>query len=170
MKTFLKVGLILGSIDSLLLLASQVNISGGSSDAPLHKAHALAGLLSILTLILGVYFGIEEIKKKNPGGFSYKLAVLSGIKITGITAAFISIFSLFYCTVINSGFTGMMVKDVEKLLLASGATAEEMSIRLEHVKNEFSASTQVIRGLVLQLVLGTLASLLIGLSLRTRNS
>ena len=63
-----------------------------------------------------------------------------------------------------------MIKDAEKTLIASGATPQEISLKLVSIKSEFSTSMQVMQGLIGQTVMGAIASLIIGFFLRTKTT
>lgn len=166
MKPFLKFGIATGVAISLWLLLSFAVISA-LGISPL-RSRALSGLFSILILVMGVLLGLREAKKKNNDQISYKVAVITGIKISLVTAIIVSLYSLLYCTLINPGFPEVMAAETEKSLTAAGFPPEEIASKLSAVKQEFSAPMQVMQSLVGQAVMGTIASLIIGLFIRTK--
>ena len=168
MKTFIKFGIIIGIIDCLWFLGSIALITWVNPDILAYNARTLAGLLSIIVLILGIYFGLREAKSKNQNTLTFKMSLIIGIKISLVTAFLVSIFSFFYCTIINPNFAVFMVNEAEKSLMASGLPPQEMSIKLAHIKSEYSTSMQVIQALIGQTFVGTIASCIIGFFIKTK--
>jgi Protein of unknown function (DUF4199) len=135
---------------------------------PADKARSLSGLLSIIVLSVGIYIGIKQIKKSNNDSLSYKQAVFSGVKISLITAVLVSLYGLLYCTIINPDYATFMVNETQKSLQNSGLTAEDISSKLNSVKQQYSTSMQMMQGFIGQTVMGTIASLIIGLFMKTK--
>jgi hypothetical protein len=166
MRPVIKYGLITGISVSLWLLLSFAVVK--SFNIPADKSRALSGLLSIVVLTIGVYLGIKKVRKNNNGVLLYKNAAFTGIKISLITAVIVSLYSLLYCTVINPDFTDFMVKEAEKALISSGATPQEIAIKSEAIKKEYSISMLVMQGFIGQTVMGSIASLIIGIFMKTK--
>jgi len=166
MKIHIRFGLITGLSVSAWLLISFFLIKALGA-AP-EKSRALAGLFSILILICGIWLGLKETKKRNDGKLPYKTAVLTGIKISLITALIVALYSLLYCTLINPGFGDYMAQLKEKELLNAGISQQETELQITAVKKEFSTAMQVVQSLTGQSIMGTLASLIIGLFLKTK--
>ncbi len=82
----------------------------------------------------------------------------------------VSLYSLFYCTVINPDLGELMAKETEKSLLQSGMPLEAMAGKLDKVRQEFSTSRQVIQSLIGQTFVGSIASLIIGIFIKTKKN
>ncbi len=65
-------------------------------------------------------------------------------------------------------YTEFIVADAEKTLKAAGWPAGKIAGELENVRKQFSTTAQVAMALVGQAVVGTLASLILGLFSRTK--
>ncbi len=100
--------------------------------------------------------------------FSYAKAVRTGIMISVIVAIIVSLASLLYVTVINPDFTNDMVREGELSLKESGSNSAEITKRLSRVRNEFSVTGQLISGLIVQSVAGTVFSLVLGFIYRSK--
>ena len=173
MRSSLKHGLIIGFMIAIWLLLWFSIISWANVKFHLElnaiKLRLISGLFSVLILVLGIYFGLRDAKKKGNNLITYKTAVLTGIKMSLIVAIIVSIFSLIYCTIINPGFRNFMVSEVERTMKASGASSYEITDQIEKAKREFSTPMQMMQSFIGQSVIGMLASLIIGIFIRTKN-
>lgn len=170
MRSFLKFGLFTGMINCLWLLTAFEIVKAINPGVPTAKARAITGMLSVLVLILGIYFGIRAAKRQNNSKLNYKSAVFTGIKIALVNALICGLFSVLYCNVINPGYANAMVAETEQLLKAAGTTPEQMQLKLEATKKMYSTPSQVMQALVAQSIMGTLVSLIISLFLKTKKS
>lgn len=166
MKTVLKYGFFTGIAVSLWLLLSFAVLK--SFNVPPDKARAVTGMLSVIVQGIGIYLGINQVKKNNDGSLSYKQAVFTGIKISLIVAVIVSIYALLYCTVINPGYAEFMVKETEKSLVSSGFPPDEIGKKLEGAQQMYSTQMQVMQGFIGQTIMGTFASLILGIFMRTK--
>lgn len=137
---------------------------------PAAHIRAYGGLFSILILVTGIYLGMQAVKKNNEQLISYGLAVKTGIVISVITGIVVALFSYLYCTVINPGYQAFMVSETEKALQTAKASPAVISRQLASAKNEFSTTSQVMMALIGQIVVGSIASLVIGLFMRTKKN
>ena len=137
-------------------------------DIPVPRLRALSGIFGIIILIGGIWLGISAAKNKNKDQISYGTAIRTGISISIICALIAALFALFYCTIINPRFQEDMVKDAERTLIAAHESRQEINRQLEQVRAQFNTSTQVMQGFIAQSVLGTLATLIIGLFVKTK--
>ncbi|HMH31539.1 MAG TPA: DUF4199 domain-containing protein [Puia sp.] len=173
MKTITKYGLWTGLISGLWGIVSFTIVSG-LNGAFFHKSipaadiRSVSGLFSILILAMGIYWGIREEKRKMANTLTFGQAVKTGTMISLITAVLASIFTFLYCTKINPGYSDFMVRDTQQTLTEAGKSPDEINQRLASVRKEFSTGAQVAMALVGQLVMGTIATLIIGLFLRTK--
>jgi hypothetical protein len=175
MKPFLKYGLWTGMISSLwglgcFTIVGWLNSTLFHHSIPDTQIRSYSGLFSILILVLGIYFGMKQAKLKGGNTLTYGQAVKTGVVIACITAIIVAFFSYLYCTIINPGYADFMVRDTENALKASGKTPQEISQQLEAVRKEFSTGAQVAMALVGQAFVGTIASLILGLFIRTKQT
>lgn len=173
MKPFVKYGLRTGIISVIWLfgsfiLVSWLNRTFFHPTVPEATIRGLSGLFNIIILVIGIYVAMKQVKIKNGGVLAYGQAVGTGILIGCITGVIVGLFGLLYCTVINPGYTEFMVNDARAVLVAAGKTPQEIAQRLEGVRKEFSPASQVIMALVGQTVVGSIASLILGLFMRTK--
>ena len=173
MKSFIKYGLWTGLISALWGIVSYT-IVGWLNGTYFHKRipaadiRSVSGLFSILILIIGIYWGMKEEKRKMGNTIDFGRAVKTGIMISLITAIIVSITTFLYCTTINPGYADFMVRDAQQALIAAGKSPDEINQRLISVRKEFTTGAQVGMALVGQLVVGSIASLIIGLVVRTK--
>ena len=175
MKSFVKYGLWTGFSSGLwglscFTIVGWLNNAAFHGSIPASQIRSYSGLFSILLLVLGVWLGMSEVKRKNNGVLMYGQAVKTGIGIASITGLILAIFSYLYCAVINPGYADFMVQDAEKTLLAAGKTPQEIGQQLEGVRKEFSTGMQVVEALVGQVVVGSISALIIGLFIRTKKN
>jgi hypothetical protein len=167
MRSFVRFGLLTGLVSGIWVISSFTLV--GCLDRAFHlgipaaRVRAYSGLLSIIILLLGIVLGMRDAGRRNAGPISYGMAVRTGIMIAVLTGVIVSAFSLFYCTVINPGYSTYMVQEAEAAMVAAHARPETIGPELDKVRREFSTSSQVIMALVGQIVVGTVGSLILGL-------
>jgi hypothetical protein len=108
---------------------------------------SVSGILSLIILLAGIYKGMKDDNR-----------IKTGIGISLITAVILSLFTFFYCTLINPGYAGFMVDQTRQSMAAAGKSSIEINSRLNSVRKEFSTGAQVMMALISQLVIGTIAS------------
>jgi hypothetical protein len=175
MKLFVKYGLWTGIVSGLWGLVSfttvgWLNKSFFHGNIPATDIRSYSGLFSILILVVGIYLGMKQARLKAAGVLTYGQAVKTGVLVACVTAVVVAFFSWLYCAVINPGYTDFMVADAGRTLAAAGKTQEEISQRLVDVRKEFSTGMQVMQALVGQVVMGSVAALILGAFMRTRKS
>jgi hypothetical protein len=173
MKPFFKYGFFTGLISGLWLLSSfsfvvWLNQTFFHNSIPATQIRSYGGLFSILILVIGIYWGMKKTKINAGGTLSYGQAFKTGLIIALITALIVSLFGVFYGTVINPGYADFMVKDAQNSLAGTGLTPVEIAKRLDSVRKEFSPGAQLVESLIGQTVVGSLASLILALFIRTR--
>ncbi len=173
MKIFLRTGIITGFVSGLWLLGCFTIVSWLNDHLLNHsirvsQVRSYSGLFSLFILIFGIYFGIRQAKRANENKISYAQAIKTGIGISFVTAIIVSIFTFLYCVVINPGYADFMVKEAQSELIKSGASTQDISIRLQKVKQQFSTTSQVMMAFVGQFVIGCIASAIISLLLKTK--
>ena len=174
MKSFVKYGLLTGIISGLWSLGS-FTVAGWLNTALFHQSipatqiRSYSGLFSLLILITGIYLGMKQAKVKG-NTLTYGQAVRTGIIIACITALIVAFFSYLYCAIINPGYSAFMVKDTENTLKAAGKTPQEISQQLEDIRKQFTTGAQVGMALIGQAVIGTIASLILGLFVRAKKN
>lgn len=128
----------------------------------------ISGLFSIFILVVGIYWGIREEKRKVGNVLPYGKAIKAGLFISLITAIIVSITTFLYCTTINPGYSDFMVRDVKQTLTAAGKSTDEINQGMASARKAFSTGAQVGMALIGQLFTGTIASLIIGFFLSTK--
>ena len=173
MKPFVKYGLWTGIISGFWGLV-YFTVVGWLNNAFFHQSIAAtdirsySGLFSILILLVGIYLGMKQARLRSGGVLTYGQAVKTGVLIACMTGVLVACFSWLYCAVINPGYADFMVQDTSRALTAAGKTPQEISQRLEDVRKEFSTGMQVMEALVGQVVVGSIASLILGIFTRTK--
>lgn len=173
MKSFVKYGLWTGIISGLWCLGTFTIIGWLNNIAfhgsiPASQIRSYGGLFSITILVVGIWLGMREVRRQDGGVLAYWQAVKTGIWIAGITAVIVALFSYLYCTVINPGYADFMVRDAERILRSAGKTPQEMAGELEFERKQFTTAAQVMMALAGQAVVGSVASLILGIFTRTK--
>lgn len=167
MKSFIKFGLGTGIVSGLWGLVT-FKVIGWLNDAAFHgsipaaNVRSIGGLFSIVILVVGICWAMLEVRRHQAGLLTYGQAVKTGVLVACITAVIVAVFTWLYCTVINPGYTDFMVADAERTLRAAGKTPEAMAAELESVRKQFGTGSQVGQALIGQVVVGSLASLVLG--------
>ncbi|PUZ24950.1 hypothetical protein DCC81_11575 [Chitinophaga parva] len=173
MKSFVKYGLGTGIVSGLWSLIT-FKVIGWLNDVAFHgslpaaNVRSIGGLFSIVILVLGIVWAIREVRRLNGGQLSYGQAVRTGVLVTCVVAGIVGAFTLLYCTVINPGFTDFMVADAERTLRAAGKTPDQIAPELVSVRKQFSIGAQVGQALIGQVVVGSIAALILGAFMRTK--
>ena len=139
-----------------------------SLDTPLSTLRTLTGVLGLVILFIGIFYGVKKSRDNSSHKFTYLQAVKSGVIISIIVAIMVSTFSFLYVTTINPDFANDMVKEAEQSLKQSGAAPEEISRRLVSIREEFSVSSQIIIPLIAQSTMGTVFSFVLAIFLRSK--
>lgn len=173
MKSFIKYGLWTGVVSGLWALVTfkvigWLNTVAFHGRLPATNVRSIGGLFSIVILVLGIALAIGEVRRQNAGLLTYGQAVKTGVLVACIVALIMGVFALLYCTVINPGYTDFMVADAERTLRAAGKTPSEIAPELDSVRKQFSVGAQVGQALVGQTVVGSIASLILGAFMRTK--
>ena len=173
MKPFVKYGLGAGIVSGLWGLVCFTAV-GWLNKNFFHESIAAtdirsySGLFSLLILLVGIYLGMKQARLRAGGALTYGQAVKTGMLVACVTGMLVAFFSWLYCAVINPGYADFMVQDTGRALAAAGKTQQEIRQRLEDVRKEFSTGMQVMEALVGQVVVGIIASLILGLFTRTK--
>jgi hypothetical protein len=173
MKSFIKYGLGTGIVSGLWGLVTfrvigWLNTAAFHGSLPAANVRSIGGLFSIVILVLGIAWAIQEVRRRNEGQLTYGQAVKTGVLVACIVAVIVGLFALLYCAAINPGYTDFMVADAERTLRAAGKTPEQIAPELESVRKQFGIGAQVGQALVGQVVVGCIASLILGAFLRTK--
>ena len=174
MKSFVKFGIFIGLAISVWNLSCFTTVQWlnqiFSLGIPTTRIRTLSGLFGIITLILGIFLGMREVKRKNDYILTYGQALKVGICISVITACVVGLFAFVYCTWINPGYQDFMVREAEASLTNAKYSPELIREQLQKVRSQFSTGNQVLQGLIAQSVVGTLSSLIIGLFIKTKTN
>ncbi len=130
----------------------------------------LTGLFSLLILAVGVYSGIQSIKRTNGGKLTYGQAVGTGV-LVGLTAGVcMAVIGLIYTQLINPGYHDYMLAENKKEMLAEGKNAADIAHAQIDLAKMLTPGVQVMQALVLQTGVATILSLLMGLFLKSKRS
>ena len=173
MKSFVRYGLGTGIISGLWGLVTfkvigWLNNVAFHGSLPAANVRSIGGLFSIVILVLGIAWAIQEVRRRNGGRLTYGQAVKTGVLVACIVAVIVGLFTLLYCAGINPGYTDFMVADAERTLRAAGKTPDQIAPKLEAVRKQFSVGAQVGQALIGQIVVGGIASLILGAFMRTK--
>jgi len=135
---------------------------------PPERVRAYSGLFGVVILITGIYLGIKAVKIKNGNQLSYGQGVKAGAIMAIMVAVIVACFSYLYCTVINPGYIDYMVNETQKSLVAEHKSPAEIAASLQGVRKQFGTASLVLQALILQFVVGTISSLIIAASLKTK--
>lgn len=143
------------------------------SNTPTHFTNPMTirgvtGLLSLIILGVGIYYGMQSVKKLNGGALSYGAAIKTGLFISVITGIITAAFTFIYCQYIDKDFAGHIISESIALLIAEHASAEEISRTINDITRQLSTSMQVMQALVGQPVSGLILSLIIGAFVKTK--
>ena len=129
----------------------------------------LTGLFTLLILAVGVYTGIQSAKRNNSGKLTYGQAVTTGILVGLTVGACVSIIGLIYTHFINPGYANYMLAENKKGLIAQGISADNIAKDQTAMAQMLTPGVQIMQALVLQTVMATIFSLIMGLFLKSRS-
>jgi len=130
----------------------------------------LTGLFSLLILAIGVYSGIQNIKRSNDGKLSYGQAVATGVLVGLTVGVCMAVIGLIYTHLINPGYTDYMLAENKKTLIAEGKSAAEIAASQADLAKMLTPGIQIMQALVLQTATATILSLIMGLFLKSKRS
>jgi hypothetical protein len=129
----------------------------------------LTGLFSLLILAVGVYSGIQSVKRSNGAKLSYGQAVGAGV-LVGLTVGIcMAIIGLIYTNIINPGYHDYMLAENKKEMLAAGNSSADITAAQANLAKMLTPGVQIMQALVLQTGVATILSLIMGLFLRSRD-
>jgi hypothetical protein len=149
-------------------LIGWLNRTAFHNSLPAADIRSIGGIFSVVILIIGIWLGMREVRRRNHDILSFGLAIKTGVLIAVITAIILGGFSWLYCTVINPGYTDYMVLDARQTMQTAGKSPAEIAARLDSVRQQFSAGSQVVQALVGQAAIGTIISLIFAAFLKTK--
>jgi len=172
MKPSVRAGLYAGLLSGLWVVSCFTVVSWVNRslhlDIPAWRIRAYSGLFSIIILVMGIYLGMREAKRRNGWHLTYGQAIRTGVIISVIAGILVALFSWLYCTVINPGYATFMIREAENALIAAHENQEAIVKHLKEVRQEFSTGAQVLMALVGQIVVGIISSLVIGFFIKTK--
>ena len=128
----------------------------------------LIGLLALIILGIGIYAGMQSIKKANQGRFSYGQALLTGFLIALTVGLVMAVLGLIYTSMINPGYADYMVAEGKRAMLSEGKSPEDIAKGVADLHTQFAPSMQVIQALAGQTAAGTVISLIMGIFVKTK--
>lgn len=132
-----------------------------------HEIGIYMGILSVLIIIPGIFFGIKERRdKSNFGYIRFKEAFKTGISITFIITVLTVLFTFVYYEYINPNYVNYLAAEAEKSLLQDNAGREEIAAALTIIRYQFSFNVQLIQQLLLILIGGTAITTIVSVLLK----
>jgi hypothetical protein len=128
----------------------------------------IVGLLSLIILGIGIYVGMQNVKRANQGRLSYGQALLTGCLIALTVGIIMAILGLIYSGVINPGYAGYMVAEGKKVMLANGESPGDIAKGVAGLQKQFAPSMQIIQALVGQTAAGMVISLVLGIFVKSK--
>lgn len=172
MRSIFKHGLITGIIVGVFAvlffsIVNGLNTSNGWGMQPA-SIRGIGGLLTIVILATGIYLTMQAVKKEQGNMLTYGEALKTGVIVAVITAVITAICGFIYCQYINPGYAQYMLAEAQKVMVAQHESQQQMAADSISIKNEYSATMQVMQALVGQTVVGTVLSLIMGIFIRTK--
>lgn len=128
----------------------------------------LTGLLTLVILGIGIYTGMESIKRSNSGKLTYGQALLAGFIIALTTGIITAIVGFIYCNYLNPGYAAYMLAESKKALVAEGKSPAEIAANMTSLQQQWTTGGQMLQALVGQTVCGTVISLVMGLFIKSK--
>jgi hypothetical protein len=131
---------------------------------------SLRGIIGLFTLIIlgiGIYSGMQSIKRSNGGKLTYGHAVAAGLLIGLTTGIIMAILGLIYTTLINPGYTAYMLAENKTAMLAEGKSAQEIATTQANLQMQYTAPMQIFQALVGQTVSGTVIALIMAIFVKS---
>ncbi len=126
------------------------------------------GLLTLIILGIGIYMGMQSVKRANQGQLDYGQALLTGFLVALTVGITMSVLGLVYTSVINPGYAAHMVAEGKRALLANGKSSGDIATGVADLQKQFTPSMQVMQALVGQTAAGTVISLIMGIFVRSK--
>jgi len=154
-----KRALLTGFLVSIWLIGGFTLLSLILISVPHMILRTLTGVLGLVILFTGIYYAMRSGRCRAPG-YSYLQALKTGVFISVVTGIMLAIASALY-TYLNPHFADDMVKEAETSLRSAGTSAEVISSKLQAVRDEFTIGRQVVQALAVQILFGTVYSLIL---------
>ncbi len=129
----------------------------------------VTGIVTLVILGIGIYSGMQGIKRNQNGHLTYKQAILTGMLIALVTGIITGAFTFIYCQLINPHFAADMLSESRKVMIAQGMAATSVEANLTDLQKQLTTPAQVGQAFVGQLVGGMVISLVMGLFIKTKN-
>jgi hypothetical protein len=130
----------------------------------------LTGLLTLVILGIGIYTGMQNIKRSNGGKLTYGQALSAGFIISLITGIITALVGLIYFNYINPGYTAYMVSESKKAMVADGKSPVEIAVSMPALEQQWTTGGQMLQALIGQTVCGTGIALVMAIFLRTKRN
>lgn len=128
----------------------------------------LFGLFTLLILVVGVYTGLQHVKRSNGGKLSYAQAIASGALVGLTVGVFVAVIGFVYTHFINPHYGDYMLTENKRSLIAAGKSATEIANSQANLTKMLAPAVQIMQALVLQTGCAVIFSLIIGLFLKTK--
>ena len=128
----------------------------------------LTGLLTLLILAVGIYTGIQSVKRENGGLLSYKQAFITGLFISVISGILVSLTGLIYGQLIDPGYAAYMIEESKAAMVANGKSAAEIKVGVINLQKQWTTGAQVLQALLGQTLAGTIITAIMGIFIKSK--
>lgn len=130
----------------------------------------LTGLLMLVILGIGIYSGMQALKRENKDVLTYKEALIAGVLISFITGVITAVCTFVYFEYINKGFAAYLLSESRKVMVADRLSPNTVAKNLADLQKQLTIPAQVMQAFVGQFVCGTIISLILSIFSRTKNN
>jgi hypothetical protein len=127
----------------------------------------LIGMFTIVILGVGIYTGMQSIKRSNGGTLTYGQAVAAGVLIELTTGVIMALIGVIYTTIINPGYAAYMLAENKAAMLAAGKSAHDIAKTQVNLQMQYTVPMQIFQAVVGQTAVGTVISLIMALFIKT---
>ncbi|MBB6108772.1 Protein of unknown function [Mucilaginibacter lappiensis] len=128
----------------------------------------LTGLLALIILGIGIYTGMQSVKRSNSGKLTFGKALLAGFIIALTTGIITVLVGFIYCDYINPGYAAYMLSESKKAMIADGKSSAEIAASMPGLRQQWTTGGQMLQALVGQTVCGTVIALIMALFVKSK--
>ncbi|HVD98794.1 MAG TPA: DUF4199 domain-containing protein [Cytophagaceae bacterium] len=130
-----------------------------------------SGMLPVLILIVGLYFGIRKNREVNyKGEMNYGQALYFGIILSAFAGLFLGILHMFYYQFINTSYADRVIKAYTPLFVEMKLKPQEIQTQIQGIRNTFKPMSQLTESFVITLLMGIVFTSVLSAFLRTKDT
>ncbi len=127
--------------------------------------HPVITLLALIIPLLCLYYGLKEVKLKDPAEFSFGKALLTGLCISGVAAIFSMLGQWVFHHWVNPNFFSSMITYAESRALAQGI---DVLVARREAEAYFSLESYLLQAVGGALIGGAVVSAILAIFMRNR--